>query len=157
MKKLLFVLMVALVSCKPFQYLTGADYEKSEFIAVEGSSKDQIFIKANEWMVNVFRDARSIIQFKDKDEGRIIGKYLLRPDLLCPGGQYGPTDCGLYAIINIYIKDDAAKISVEPQGIWVYDSSVAKLSNYSPEQANSDIDALIKDFKIFKTKEEAVW
>ena len=155
MKKFLFVLLVALISCKPFQMITGSSYEKSEIISVEGSSKDQIYIKANEWMVKIFNNAKSVIQFQDKEEGRIIGKYLLFSNL--KSFQYGTVGGDIFAILNIYVKDGAAKISILPQGYWQYDPSGATIYSYGPEQANTDINVLINDFKNFITKKESVW
>ena len=37
-------------------------------------SKDQIFDKSLEWMARTFVDSKAVIELKDKDNGKIIGK-----------------------------------------------------------------------------------
>jgi hypothetical protein len=37
-------------------------------------SKDQIFDKSLEWMAQTFVDSKAVIELKDKDSGKIIGK-----------------------------------------------------------------------------------
>ena len=45
------------------------------------TNKNSNFIKANEWMVQSFNDAKSVIQFKDKEAGIFKGKYPIKSDL----------------------------------------------------------------------------
>lgn len=49
-------------------------YEK--IIEVSGQSKDEIYIKANAWFVETFISAESVIEFQDKESGKIMGKYV---------------------------------------------------------------------------------
>lgn len=46
-------------------------------IEISDKSKDQIYIKANGWFVETFNSAESVIEFQDKEAGKIMGKYVL--------------------------------------------------------------------------------
>ena len=45
-------------------------------------SKDENYVLANEWMVETFNNAESVIQFTDKESGTVRGNILLRKGLL---------------------------------------------------------------------------
>ncbi len=49
-------------------------YEK--IFSLPNQSKDQLYIKTNEWFVRTFVSSESIIEFQDKDAGKILGKYV---------------------------------------------------------------------------------
>jgi hypothetical protein len=102
-------------------------------------TKSKLFVKANEWMVSIFKDATSVIEFSDKEEGVIIGKYLMY-------GTFGTIDTRVYSKIDIRVKDDRARISILPIGSWKYDKSGMTIYTYSKEKAVEDITALIKHF-----------
>lgn len=44
---------------------------------IPNTSKDDLYIRANTWFVNTFKSSKSVIQFQDKDAGKIMGKYLM--------------------------------------------------------------------------------
>jgi len=71
----LFLLPILITSCFP-QPIPVKDYEK--IIEIEGLSKDQLYIKTNEWFVEAFNSAESVIEFQDKEAGKIIGKYVVQ-------------------------------------------------------------------------------
>lgn len=48
----------------------------SEVVQVDSLSKDEIFIRANSWIVKTFKSAKDVIQLNDKDAGKIICKTL---------------------------------------------------------------------------------
>jgi hypothetical protein len=52
-------------------------------------NQDELFIKANDWMISMFKDASSVIQFNDKQEGVLIGKYLMSGILNTSTSRYG--------------------------------------------------------------------
>jgi len=51
--------------------------EKSveNIINLDGKTKDVIYINANAWFVDNLNSAESVIQFQDKEAGKIVGKY----------------------------------------------------------------------------------
>ena len=161
MKKLLLFIITGtlLTSCASTKILVNFDEAVVKIYDVKGT-KDELFVNANRWMVSVFKDARSVIQFSDKTEGVLIGKYLLYyPKSLydiCPE---------IYAIIEINVKDDKGGISVKPYN-WGYvkaNSGIPYWTGtqdehlYSKEKAIADIDALCEDFNKSLQAEKAIF
>lgn len=113
-------------------------------------TKDELFVKANRWMVTVFKDARSVIQFSDKEQGTLIGKYLLR---ISPYNPYY-AEQPIYAVIEITVKDEKARISIKPDNYAytkanygvAYWNGTQESSLYSQELALADIEALCESF-----------
>jgi hypothetical protein len=48
----------------------------SEIIELPNITQDELYIKANSWFVDNFNDAESVIQFQDKEAGKLMGKYV---------------------------------------------------------------------------------
>ena len=125
-------------------YQTVAFTEQESFVKVfddlEGN-KDELFIKANDWMITSFKDATSVIQFSDKEAGTLIGKYLMAGKMHY-GGQGISIDTRVYAKIDVRVKDSKTRISIEPLGSWLYDKSGMTIYEYSKERANLDMNEL---------------
>lgn len=152
-----FLLLIFLSSCTTYKFVSAP--KVNEFIDVNGT-KDQLYIKANQWIVRAFKDAKSVIQFQDKAEGKIMGKYLMNS--IKYGGGYGlystpATSEDVFSLITISVKDNATKIDIEPMGQWKYDASGMTIFNYSPEKAQADIKALIADYTKFITSKDDTW
>ena len=43
-------------------------------VKIDGASQSDLYVKANEWFVNAFNSANSVIQMQDKESGKIMGK-----------------------------------------------------------------------------------
>ena len=105
------------------------------------ASQNELFLKANEWMVSTFTDAESVIQYSDKEEGALLGKYLMSG--MVKSGAYGVTiDTRIYSKIDIRVKDNKAIISIEPMGSWKYDPSGMTIYKYSKENAIAEMETL---------------
>ena len=81
MKKfLLFVILsTVLFSCKTMEMGPKATPDQltySEIIELPNITQDELYIKANSWFVDNFNDAESVIQFQDKEAGKLMGKYV---------------------------------------------------------------------------------
>lgn len=142
---LLFPLLMA-VSCG-ITYQTVSMQDKPYIMVYENleDNKDQLFIKANEWLVRTFTSSNDVIEYRDKEEGVLIGKYLLHGELVT--GLYGTsTDTRVYAKIDIRVKDSKARISIEPLGSWKYDSSGMTIFDYSENEAKEDMQNLATSF-----------
>ena len=77
MKKLQLLLVSLLfISCgiKVTKHKTPEQVNKTIQLT---TNKLDNFVKANEWMVNIFTNPGSIIQFTDKEAGVIKGKYII--------------------------------------------------------------------------------
>jgi hypothetical protein len=141
--------MALLSSCVPIKYATTdftAPIVKTYDIS---GTKDELYLKSNLWMVSTFKDARSVIQYSDKTEGIITGKYLLHHYR----NPYSGIEDLMYAIIEIRTKDGRVRISVNPDN-WkymvsdIYERTVAGSDyNYTKEMALNDIGALCESYQ----------
>lgn len=143
MKKAILTCIIAFcaTSCMTTVHFSEDEYYTAIYEDTPGT-KDQLYLKANQWMVKAFVDANSVIQHNDKEAGVIFGKYLLHGGLR--SGDYGIQDTRIYAIIEITVKDNKARIQIKPQGSWSYLED--SMNGYSKEKAKSDIEALAESF-----------
>ncbi|PHS53719.1 MAG: hypothetical protein COB01_03040 [Lutibacter sp.] len=116
MKKVLIIVvtLVTIYSCGSIKSTTfpAADFSSEKVIENLNQPQTKLFVSANDWMVDTFNDAESVIQFTDKEEGTVIGKYLLQGKLFMTA--YSQLDSRIYAKITIQLKDNRAKIKVIP-------------------------------------------
>lgn len=77
----------------------------TEIVEVPDASKDELFVRANSWMVDTFRSAESVIQYTDKEAGIVKGKYLL----VLPIGI--GEKMNVTSTVTIEVKDERAKIT----------------------------------------------
>jgi hypothetical protein len=113
---------------------TFVKFTNDEFVKVYenlNSSQDDLFQKANEWIVGILKDAKSVIQLADKNKGVILGKYLLN------------SHNEVYATIDIRVKDDRARLAVTPNDYFYYETK--KLS-YTKKDAIKDMNRLAQSF-----------
>jgi len=106
--------------------------------------KNSLYLKANDWMISNFNDATSVIQHSDKEEGVLIGKYLMSGTM--QGSRYGTADSRVYAIIDIRVKDQKARIEIKPIGSWTYDPNGMTIFQYSKDKAKADMKILAESF-----------
>lgn len=145
-KNLLLLCIILFIGCSPLKMVTEIKYENP--IEMPGKSKSELFGMSNEWMVEQFVDAKSVIQFSNLETGTISGKYLM---YYSPPGQYS-TEINFYAIITIRVKDNRAQISIDPQGSlprWL------GMEMYSMKQMENEADRLILSYEDYlKTYQE---
>ena len=154
---LLLLNMALLTSCYTYKAITISFSEPivNKFFDVIGT-KDELFLKANLWMVSTFKDAKSVIQYSDKAEGIITGKYLLKYTPASSGTflgvYYSNPEESIYSIIEVRVNDNKGYISVTPDS-WTHtqqiDASgkeVKRVGEYTKEMAIADIDALCESF-----------
>lgn len=148
MKHFLFttsmIALCLLSSCISYQTFT-AQPNVQVFEDITGT-KEQLYVKANEWMVAKFNDAESVIQFSDKEEGTIIGKYLLGGSVVAATQYTAAADLRVYAIIDVRVKENKARISIDPQEWKSYNESTYPRYAFTPQKATEESDKLIQDF-----------
>ena len=148
MKKILLIALLALTaSCGTIKYFTPPP--PVERIITLDSDKNDTYIRANEWMVEVFNHAKHIIQFSDKENGIIKGRYEMHS---------APTTLheDVNVVITVKVKDGAAKISIDPSNsvFWDYTNgksdthSEGMVTGFRPSQFKDKADILIQSFKI---------
>ena len=82
MKKLLvicacLVSLIMVVSCASTGFDNSPIDDVVSVVEVSGVSSADLFVKSNTWMVDVFKNSESVIQFSDKEAGVIKGKFVL--------------------------------------------------------------------------------
>jgi hypothetical protein len=99
-------------------------YEK--VITVPDAKKDELYIKANAWMVKEFNSAESVIEFQDKESGKIMGKF-----------THSMSDAYSYTTkqtLSIDVQDGRARIRIEDPYIKVTRGLTGEVQNnaYAP-------------------------
>ena len=151
MKRLLLAAapIITLISCTVIPTVTVSFPETIVTTLTElDSSQDELFIKANEWMIAAFNDAESVIQYSDKEAGTLIGKYLLGGSAAEKISAYFSTpENRVYAIIDLRVKDNKARLSIKPDSEWTYRSYENVLSVVSEESVLKKIEILSESLK----------
>jgi hypothetical protein len=109
MKKLLVIFAAATVfSGCGTSFVDIVPHEK--IIEAKGKSQNDLYVLANSWLVENFVSAEAVIEFQDRDAGKVIGKCVLRyataTSALKPLAYFGDAR----AIISIDYRDGAARI-----------------------------------------------
>ncbi|WP_274971753.1 DUF4468 domain-containing protein [Zunongwangia profunda] len=107
--------------------------------------QDELYIKANNWMVENFNSAKSVIQFSDKEAGIVTGKYLLKSTYNYSG--FTATEFDIFAVIKIQVKDGATKITITPDNFNTVKSElIDQKYQYTEEIARNQINLLIDSY-----------
>lgn len=150
--RLISLFAIVLLSCTPSLISFTESEHLAEVYDDVAGSQDQLYLKANSWMIAAFNNAESVVQHNDKVEGVIIGKYLMHGGMST--SMYGTVDTRVYAIIDIRVKNDKARIEIKPQGSWAYDASGMTVYNYSKQDAQREIVELAQSFHKALLKED---
>ena len=76
-----------------------------KIIEIPNQTKSYLYIKANSWFVETFNSAESVIEFQDKEAGKIMGKYIF-------SYAEGVYTYNVRQIVDIAIKDNKIKIVI---------------------------------------------
>ena len=118
------------------------------------------FVKANEWMVNIFTNPEDVIQFTDKEAGVIKGKYIMGETLIpsSPYSKVPPKSILHTAIITIRVKDKGAKIEIDPIGDFQTSSYMGQTFGFTPSAFIDKASILINDFEVsMKSENKNNW
>lgn len=138
------IAFVLLASCATTTAIPPEERDYQEVFDADGS-QDELYRKANTWMVNTFVSAESVIQYQDKDEGIIMGKGRATTPRHGIKIQY---------TLTIEVRDDRARLSVTdaslvPSGDAIADAILKDIG--WNERTHADylvwIDALAADFE----------
>jgi hypothetical protein len=109
--------------------------------------KNANFVLANEWIVETFNDAKSVIQFTDKESGTIKGKYLMK-DVYISTNPYVPSTEPFYAIITLRVRDKKCRIEIDPPSNQFYSQKVmGEEIGFTINDFENDTNLLINDFR----------
>ena len=111
MKKVLLFLVVICVCTMSNAQLPMKDnnvvYEG--IITVEGVEKDVLFDRIQEWFVKTYNSANDVIQIKDKENGKIMGKGVFSVNYY----QRKPT---ISHTISVFVRDGRFKYVIDQIG-----------------------------------------
>ena len=101
------VLLPLLVSCGTMMGAKAPIEMRSieQIIDIPNMTKENIYIKANSWFVETFNSAESVIEFQDKENGKIMGKYVY-------SYSEGVYTYDVRQVVDISIKDNKIKVSI---------------------------------------------
>lgn len=94
--KWILVFVLILTGC--FEKVTRNENDFVHVFTFNKMSKTQIFDKSLAWMAETFVSANAVIQLKDKDNGKIIGKAI--------GTSEDPMGAGIVRSYNLTVKID---------------------------------------------------
>ena len=112
MKKILLIALLALTaSCATVK--VGGTVDPVHKNVENDKNKLENYVAANEWMVEAFNSAKSVVQFVDKETGIVKGKYNLyyAPPRHVGYGIYTPLR-EANAIVTIRVRDNASDIKI---------------------------------------------
>lgn len=151
MKKItLIIVVLAFASCgyKP-PVVTPVTIEPISKVFDVNASKDQLFVRANKWMIAMFNNSESVVEYSDKEAGVVAGKYLLGKTSSRGTGlaaSYVGPENNIFSIITIEVKDNAAKITLSPQTFERIESQYLTEYGINEQSAREKIDSLIASF-----------
>lgn len=82
---LVITLLALLTRCSPYKNITAMEYPVPfQFTIIDSvqGSKNDLYVRANEWMAKAFVSSKSVIQMQDKEAGKIIGKAVINIPLI---------------------------------------------------------------------------
>jgi len=142
MKRISILIMVltllSLTSCGTLTTITASQQNIEIYPKAD---KDELYVKANLWMVDVFNDAESVIQFSDKEAGVFKGKYLVHHT---PASQYS-AGSSLYATLMVNVKDNYLKLTINIPEYQSYINSEVFVDRQ--KIVNQKVNYVIQDFK----------
>lgn len=119
-------------------------YER--IIEIPGQTKDQIYIKANSWFVETFNSAESVIEFQDKEAGKIMGKYVF-------SYAEGVYTYSVKQTVNISIKDDKVRVIIN-NPLYKATSGMGETyynATYSPLETKKGVERARTEWSELKT------
>lgn len=113
--------------------LNGSTITFSDVVQVDGSSSSDIYIKSNEWLVKTFNSAKDVIQFQDKEAGKMICKTF---ETFTVGKGWNRITMDLSFLLTIEARDGRYKISAS-DFIHEYETGfgAAKIQGSNPLEA----------------------
>lgn len=145
-----------MMSCASIKPLSTPDAVNANISNSKTSAEN--YILANEWMVETFNNAESVIQFSDKDQGIVKGKYFLAKTTQFLNMGALTVENNLSAIITIRVRDNQARIEIEPPvDGFITSKYLGEEYGYTPEMFENDTKRLIKSFETRMVSGKSDW
>ena len=100
-----FILLLSFTSCGTMQRTSMPASERAyEYIEIHNKSKDYAFSRAMDWIAINYNSANSVIQFQDKENGKIVIQAEINVPIM------GSNQRTAKYTLQIWLKDNKAKI-----------------------------------------------
>jgi hypothetical protein len=121
-------------------------YSYTKVIKVNNLTKNEIYANTNMWFINYFNSPQHVIQFQDKEEGKIGGKYHL----------YMAYHNGAYNYKNVTLLLDMKDEKIRFKCNFLYKTT--KLSNKAKiDLYNTNFDSLTNSLKNYLDESSVNW
>jgi hypothetical protein len=154
MKKFISILGVVLFfSCVTHQPITGEEGTLSQVVNAPGVNAIDLYTKINLWFVDAFNSAESVIQYSDKAQGVIKGKYAFR-------STFNGVPAWIFSTVSVEIKDERYRITISDptmQGISTTSREVYTLDRRLLDETKNKWLLLVEDMKNSVTSPSPDW
>ena len=109
---LILIFISGMLSCAPTNKIPATEAEKQMTVSIDAPniSKNELFTRVNEFMVIHFVDSESVIQYSDKEEGKLMGKYV--GEYTRPNGSTNLFKC----VMSVDVRDNEIRLKfLRPQ------------------------------------------
>ncbi len=122
-----FITMLLFSSCSLMLGKTAPEEQRTytRIIEVPNRTKNSLYVGVNSWFVSTFDHAGSVIEFTDKEAGRIIGKYFFAT-------SQGIEQFAVRQTISVDVKDNKVRfIITDPYYKWIGDTFNGQEDDYA--------------------------
>ncbi len=158
MKKIVLIVVLAInfLSCAPKKSVIKYDAPKKEIKdVITTGSKEQNFVKANEWFVIMFVNSKNVNRYSDKEAGLIKGKFTLFSEktwVPASKNSYAVKSGIIDAVITIRVKEDKARLEIEVMEPF-YTTKYGNIEyGHTPDEVNAEINKLVSSFVSYMIK-----
>lgn len=81
----------------------------STVVQVDGVGKNELYLRAHDWIIKSFNSAKDVVQLDDKDAGKIVCKTITTQS--AGKGLFGKVVMDIYYLLTIEVRDDRYKIT----------------------------------------------
>lgn len=144
-KIIMMLLALSILSgCAGMKPLTEEQKTIQRVVVVEGVTKDVIFEGVKMWIAENFRSAKAVLEYQDKESGRIIGNGKM--DYPCSGIEcVAKSDWDVLFTMRVDVKDGKFRLSfTNLQLSWPasYDSLGAHSAGLVPVSQQGDMESI---------------
>ena len=109
---LVMAICLMMVSCASLVPVTSPEDSFEQVLEFPGLSKDDLYLCANTWFVMTFTDAESVIQFSDKEGGRIAARCNVITDQWFYDGLEFGNRIKFSQVVLVNIKDGRLRLEI---------------------------------------------
>lgn len=111
MRKIIVILStISLLGCSGLKVVPKEERKIEKIFEVDGKNKKELYVAVNSWFVENFKNRKSVIQFQDKENGKVMGKYVFNYKTTC---FLSTKNTWYKQLISVDIKDGKARFIIK--------------------------------------------